>query len=142
MILNKTSSFLTSRRFPGTKRRRAPSKALCVQWMKECWEALPAVKSSRSLSVCVELSVNTDGTEDDDIHCDSRGNWFVHVRTCYSNMSRGYYFVRNVQRCGCYSRAATIRERHLFERIRYAQSSLCGELNSYPLSQQSGCWCH
>ena len=35
-----------------------PSKVLCLQWVKEFWEALPA-----------GISVTTDGTEDEHIHC-------------------------------------------------------------------------
>ena len=42
---------------------RAPSKALCLQWVKECWEALPAKIIRKSFRVC-GISVNTDGTED------------------------------------------------------------------------------
>ena len=41
---------------------RAPSKALCLQWAKECWEALPAKiiqKSSRACGI----------SEDGEIHC-------------------------------------------------------------------------
>ena len=51
---------------------RAPSKALCLQWVKECWEALPAKIIQKSFRVC-GISVNTDGTEDEEIHCLKEG---------------------------------------------------------------------
>ena len=51
---------------------RPPSKALCLQWVMECWEALPAEIVQKSFCVC-RISVNTDGTEDDEIHCLKKG---------------------------------------------------------------------
>jgi len=41
---------------------RAPSKALCLQWVKECWEALPTEIVQKSFCEC-GISGNTDGTE-------------------------------------------------------------------------------
>ena len=64
---------------------RAPSKALCLQWAKECWEALPAKiiqKSSRACGI----------SEDGEIHCLKEGgvaadgvNLKRHYRACYCN---------------------------------------------------------
>ena len=51
---------------------RAPSKALCLQWVKECWEAISAEIFQKSFSVC-GISVNTDKTEDEEIHCFKEG---------------------------------------------------------------------
>ena len=51
---------------------RPPSKALCLQWVKECWEALSAEIVQKSFRAC-GISVNTDGTEDEEIHCLKEG---------------------------------------------------------------------
>ena len=51
---------------------RAPSKALCLQWVKECWEALPTEIVKKSFREC-GISVHTDGTEDGEIHCLKEG---------------------------------------------------------------------
>ena len=50
----------------------APGKVLCLQWVKECWEALPAEIVQKSFCVC-EISVHTDGMEDKEIHCLKKG---------------------------------------------------------------------
>ena len=49
-----------------------PSKALCFQWVKECWEAPSAEIVQKSFRTC-GISVNTDGAEDDEIHCLKEG---------------------------------------------------------------------
>ena len=46
---------------------RPPSKALCLQWVKKCWEVLRAEIVQKSFRAC-GISVNTDRTEDDEIH--------------------------------------------------------------------------
>ena len=51
---------------------RAPSKALCLQWVEECWEVLPAEIVQKSFHAC-GISVNTDRTEDEEIHCLKEG---------------------------------------------------------------------
>ena len=51
---------------------RAPSKALCLQWVKECWEALPTETVKKSFRAC-GISMHTDGTEDGEIHCLKEG---------------------------------------------------------------------
>ena len=49
------------------------TKALCLQLVKECWESLTAEIIQKSF-VCVEsLSRNTDGMEDEEIHCLKEG---------------------------------------------------------------------
>ena len=51
---------------------RAPSKALCLQWVKECLEVLLAEVVQKSFRAC-EISMNTDGTEVEEIHCLKEG---------------------------------------------------------------------
>ena len=51
---------------------RASSKALCLQWVKECWEVLLAEIIQKSF--CARgISVITDRTEDEEIHCLKEG---------------------------------------------------------------------
>ena len=47
---------------------RAPSKALCLQWVRECWEALPTKLIQKSFRAC-GISVDIDGVNDSEIHC-------------------------------------------------------------------------
>ena len=47
--------------------------------MKECWEALPAEIVHKSFCAC-EFSENTDGTEDDEIHCLKEGEVAVDAK--------------------------------------------------------------
>ena len=47
---------------------RAPSKALCLQWVRESWEALSSELIAKSFRAC-GISVNIDGSEDGDVHC-------------------------------------------------------------------------
>ena len=49
-----------------------PRKALCLQWVKECWEALSAEIVQKPFRAC-GISVNTDRVEDDEIHCLKEG---------------------------------------------------------------------
>ena len=51
---------------------RAPSKALCLQWVRECWEALPSEMVQKSFRAC-GISVRVDGSEDEEIHCLKQG---------------------------------------------------------------------
>ena len=51
---------------------RTSSKALCLQWVKECWEALPAEIVQKSFCAC-GISLNTMGMEDDEIQCLKEG---------------------------------------------------------------------
>ena len=43
----------------------APSKALCLEWVRECWEELPTEIIKKSCGISVEV----DGTHDGEIHC-------------------------------------------------------------------------
>ena len=46
----------------------APSKLLCLEWVKKAWESVSqdiVIKSFR----CCGISVEVDGTEDKEIHC-------------------------------------------------------------------------
>ena len=85
------------------------------------------------------ISVNTDETEDEEIHCLKEGGVsadaresirrhchachcngypvtrFVHVRTCFLNVSRGYYSRAATISFSTSGGAATIRERQLIE---------------------------
>lgn len=47
---------------------RAPSKLLCVQWVKDAWESVTCEIVTRSFIAC-GISVKTDGTDDTEIHC-------------------------------------------------------------------------
>ena len=47
---------------------RAPSKALCLEWVRECWEALPTEVIRKSFRAC-GISVDVDGANDNEIHC-------------------------------------------------------------------------
>lgn len=47
---------------------RAPSKLLCVQWVKEAWSKVSREVVVKSFAVC-GISVSVDGSEDNGIHC-------------------------------------------------------------------------
>ena len=47
---------------------RAPEKILCLQWVKEAWHSVTTAVIQKSFEVC-GISVNTDGSQDDRIHC-------------------------------------------------------------------------
>ena len=47
---------------------RAPSKALCLQWVKTAWESIPVEVIQKSFRSC-GISVSVDGNEDGEIHC-------------------------------------------------------------------------
>jgi len=47
---------------------RAPSKALCLEWVRECWEELPTEIIKKSFQAC-GISVEIDGTHNGEIHC-------------------------------------------------------------------------
>ena len=47
---------------------RAPSKLLCLQWVKESWDSITSDIIVKSFRAC-GISVNTDGTNDGEIHC-------------------------------------------------------------------------
>ena len=51
---------------------RAPSKALCLQWVKECWDGLSTDIILKSFRVC-GISVDVDSSGDSDIHCLKEG---------------------------------------------------------------------
>ena len=50
----------------GTLRPR--SKALCLDWVRECSEALPIEIIQKSFRVC-GISVNVNNTDNGEIHC-------------------------------------------------------------------------
>lgn len=47
---------------------RAPNKAQCLKWVKECWSSLSSELIQKSFRSC-GISVNVDGSEDVEIHC-------------------------------------------------------------------------
>uniref|UniRef100_A0A1X7UQJ6 DDE-1 domain-containing protein n=2 Tax=Amphimedon queenslandica TaxID=400682 RepID=A0A1X7UQJ6_AMPQE len=47
---------------------RAPSMLLCLQWVKQAWDCVTKEVIIKSLEVC-GISVSTDGSEEDKIHC-------------------------------------------------------------------------
>ncbi len=47
---------------------RAPSKFICVQWVKEAWDSVSSDIIKKSFRAC-GISVSTDGTEDGEVHC-------------------------------------------------------------------------
>lgn len=47
---------------------RAPSKLLCLQWVKESWDSVSSDIVKKSFRSC-GISVSIDGTEDSEIHC-------------------------------------------------------------------------
>ena len=47
---------------------RAPSKAQCLKWVKECWSSLSTELILKSFHSC-GISVNVDGSEDAEIYC-------------------------------------------------------------------------
>ena len=46
---------------------RAPSKALCLEWVRDCWEALPTELIQKSFRAC-RISVDIDGKCEGEIH--------------------------------------------------------------------------
>lgn len=56
---------------------RAPSKALCLQWVKEVWESLSADLIKRSFRAC-GISVNMNSKEDNQVHSLELGG--VHLK--------------------------------------------------------------
>ena len=51
--------------YTATDNVRAPSKALFLQWVRECWEALPSEIIRKSFRAC-GIAVNIDGKEDEE----------------------------------------------------------------------------
>ena len=51
---------------------RAPDKALCLRWVKEAWNSVTTEVVIKSFRVC-GISVDTDGSEDGEIHCIKEG---------------------------------------------------------------------
>ena len=47
---------------------RTPIKILCHQWVKEAWHSVTTAVIQMSLVAC-GISVNTDGSQDDRLHC-------------------------------------------------------------------------
>ena len=47
---------------------RAPSKVLCLQWVKEAWSSVSTEVVKKSFISC-GISVNVDGSEDQEVHC-------------------------------------------------------------------------
>ena len=47
---------------------RTQIKILCLQWVKEAWHSVTTTVIQMSLVAC-SISVNTDGSQDDRIHC-------------------------------------------------------------------------
>ena len=58
---------------------RDPSKALLLEWVKECWEALPYELIKKSFRAC-GIPVNLDGSDDGKIHCLKPGDVAVVAR--------------------------------------------------------------
>ena len=58
---------------------RAPSKALCLQWVSECWEALSVETIKESFRVC-GISASTDRTEDGELCCLKTGTVAAEAR--------------------------------------------------------------
>ena len=50
----------------------APDKALCLQWVIESWECITADIVKKSFLSC-GISVEVNGSEDDQIHCLKQG---------------------------------------------------------------------
>ena len=46
----------------------APSKVLCLKWVKECWSSLSTELVQKSFHSC-GISANVDGSENAEIHC-------------------------------------------------------------------------
>ena len=57
-----------SKSYTAAGNMRAPSKALCLQWVRECWEALPTELIQKSFRAC-GISIDVDGANDSKIHC-------------------------------------------------------------------------
>ena len=47
---------------------RAPSKLLCLRWVKKAWDSVTKEVIIKSFMVC-RISVSVDGDEDHKIHC-------------------------------------------------------------------------
>ena len=52
---------------------RAPSKILCLQWVRRAWESVTKEVVCKSFKMC-GISVNSDGSKDVEIHCIKSGN--------------------------------------------------------------------
>ena len=57
-----------SKSYTAAGNMHAPSKALCLEWVRECWEALPTEVIQKCFRAC-GISVDVDGANDDEIHC-------------------------------------------------------------------------
>ena len=51
---------------------RAPGKLLCLEWVKKAWATVSSELIIKSFKTC-SISVTTDGSEDDNIHCFKAG---------------------------------------------------------------------
>ena len=47
---------------------RAPDKLVCLQWVKEAWKSVTTDVIVKSFRTC-GITVNVDGSEDNEIHC-------------------------------------------------------------------------
>ena len=52
---------------------RAPSKVTCLQWVRQAWESVTEEVVCKSFKTC-GISVKSDGSEDEEIHCTKSGN--------------------------------------------------------------------
>ncbi len=59
---------------------RAPSKLLCLQWVIESWNSVSAEVVKKSFISC-GISVNMDGSEDQEIHCLKHGEIAAAAKT-------------------------------------------------------------
>ena len=57
-----------SKSYTGAGNMRAPSKALCLQWVRECWEAILSRLIQKSFQAC-GISVDVNRANDTEIHC-------------------------------------------------------------------------
>ena len=53
----------------------APGKLLCLQWVKQAWDCVTKEVIIKSFEAC-GISVSTDGSENDKIHCVKVGEIF------------------------------------------------------------------
>ena len=69
---------------------RAPTKLVCLRWVKQAWSLVSKEIVIKSFEVC-GISVNVDGTEDHKIHCIKNGEVAVAAREEIKSKTRALH---------------------------------------------------
>lgn len=77
---------------------RAPSKLLCLRWVKEAWSKVSKEVIVKSFRVC-GISVSIDGKEDDEIHCVKNGEVAMDARAAIQEKTQTLHMPTDCDAC-------------------------------------------